>query len=442
MIVPSSRLLFYVAGFGLPAATLAGTVPTLLWPCLGMMALLILVVVADAFRAGGSCQDSEVTFPDKIRATLHSDSLIPIILGKTATREVSLRVGLRLDPGLGSSFEIVEATLPKDVLSLQMCWPIHPRKRGDFYIDQIFIGGTSPFGFWSYHRSLPVLCQIFVYPNLQADRKQLAALFLNRGSIGLHSHRQMGQGREVEKLREYVPGDGFDTIHWKATARRGQPITKVYQVERTQEIYVIIDTSRLSARIAPQSAEAILERFLNAALLLGLAAQKQGDHFGVIAFSDRITRFLPASHGSAHATSCREALYNLDSSMVSPDFDELTTFIRTRLRRRALLVFLTNLDDPLLGEHFLRSANLIKRKHLIFAPILEQPGVMPFFQNSSIESMPSLYSALGNHLVWEKERELQNALRVAGVQTSTVHSDRLCTQMVSHYLNIKRRQLL
>src|SRR5258708_1628120 len=71
---------------------------------------------------------------------------------------------------------------------------------------------------------------------------------LRRGSEGMRALRQIGRGREFEKLREYVPGDGFDEIHWKATARHGHPITKVFQVERTQEVYVVIDSSRLAGR--------------------------------------------------------------------------------------------------------------------------------------------------------------------------------------------------
>ena len=90
--------------------------------------------------------------------------------------------------------------------------------------------------------------EIRVYPNLLTERKNLAALFLNRGTFGIHAQRQVGKGRDFEKLREYVPGDGYDEIHWKATARRGRPITKVFQIEKTQEIYVIVDASRLSAR--------------------------------------------------------------------------------------------------------------------------------------------------------------------------------------------------
>src|SRR6185312_13308872 len=196
--------------------------------------------------------------------------------------------------------------------------------------------------------TLPAQSEIRVYPNLLGERKNLAALFLNRGAFGLHAQRQVGKGRDFEKLREYVPGDGYDEIHWKATARRGKPITKVFQIEKTQEVYVIVDASRLSARKPDENAEtnSVLERFVTAALVLGLAAEQQGDLFGLLTFTDKVETFVRAKNGDAHYNTCRDALYTLEPKIVTPDFDELCTFLRLRLRRRALLVFLTALDDP------------------------------------------------------------------------------------------------
>ena len=121
--------------------------------------------------------------------------------------------------------------------------------------------------------------------------------------------RQIGRGREFEKLREYVPGDGSDEIHWKATARRGRPITKVFQVERTQEIYVVIDASRLSAR--PAGDETALERSIAAALIVGAAAERRGDLFGLAAFSHQVEAFTRARNGKSHYAACRDAIYQI-----------------------------------------------------------------------------------------------------------------------------------
>src|SRR5262249_39840689 len=127
-------------------------------------------------------------------------------------------------------------------------WPCTPRRRGNYRLERTHLEGASPLGFWAVRAAVPVACELRVYPNLLTERRNLASLFLNRGAFGLHAQRQVGKGREFEKLREYIPGDSYDEVHWKATAKRGRPVTKIFQIERTQEVYVIVDASRLSAR--------------------------------------------------------------------------------------------------------------------------------------------------------------------------------------------------
>src|SRR5262249_40362933 len=156
-----------------------------------------------------------------------------------------------------------------------------PHRRGRYMFDSVQLEAPSPLGLWSVRVSQPVAMEIRVYPNLRRHRDLKA---LRRGLGGVRTLRQIGRGREFEKLREYLPGYVFDEIHGKATARRVHPITKVFQVERTQEIYVVIDASRLSAR--PAGEETALERAIVAGLIVGAAAERRGDLFGIAAFSN------------------------------------------------------------------------------------------------------------------------------------------------------------
>jgi uncharacterized protein (DUF58 family) len=268
----------------------------------------------------------------------------------------------------------------------------------------------------------------------------------------------VGRGRDFEKLREYIPGDSFDEIHWKATAKRGRPVTKIFQIERTQEVYVVIDASRLTARnagaravAAPRSvsagstapeAETVLERFITAALVLGLAAEQQGDLFGLLTFSNQVQKFIRARNGRAHYNACRDALYTLQPQVVTPDYDEVCTFIRLRVRRRALIIFLTPLDDPVLAEAFVRNIDLIRRQHLVLVNMIQPPGLAPVFTNPNVTSLDELYQHLGGHLLWDNLRQLDKNLQRRGVHFSLLQNERLSAEIVSQYLNIKQRQLL
>ena len=218
--------------------------------------------------------------------------------------------------------------------------------------------------------------EILVYPRVVSVRERL----LEGVAVNLSRFSSMPDTeREIQSLRQYQEGDDLRRINWKATARRGQPITKVYQIERTQQIYVIIDGSRLSLRDSdPHGSRSanleesevddyttIMERYAAAALVMGLAADRQADEFGLLTFDDRIRKFVRAKSGKAHYDVCRDALHTLQPKSVTPDFAELFTFIATKIRRRALLIFLTNLDDPVLAESFTFNIDLISRKHII-----------------------------------------------------------------------------
>src|SRR5437016_2710430 len=224
-------------------------------------------------------------------------------VGNAQQKRRIIRLGLPLPREFDSQQEEAVVDLPGDVEWSRFNWACLPRKRGNYSLDAVYLEAGSPFGFWAVRKQAAVRSQIRVYPNLFAERRDLAALFLHRGLFGLHAQRQVGKGREFEKLREYIPGDGYDEIHWKATAKRGRPVTKIFQIERTQEVYVVIDASRLSARPSQVAGEKLqvadlpdrrpspdlqpatdnpqptsaLERFITASLVLGLASEQQGD---------------------------------------------------------------------------------------------------------------------------------------------------------------------
>ena len=190
------------------------------------------------------------------------------------------------------------------------------------------------------------------------------------------------------------------------------------------------------------SSEVVLERFVTAALVLGLAAEQQGDLFGLVAFSDKIGTFVRAKNGQNHYGLCRDALYAIQPKTVSPDFEELATFIRLRLRRRALLIFLTSLEDPVLAESFVRNVGLLSGQHLMLVNMPKPPDAEPLFSRTDIQTHDDLYGELGAHLRWSNLRELEKVLQRRGIRFSLVDNDRFSVDLVSQYLRVKQRQLL
>jgi uncharacterized protein (DUF58 family) len=460
MIVPRTRLLVWFAIVVVPFATLAGVVLATTAVSVVAIALFALAAIIDACLTTGILRGVALELAPLVRATQERPFSINVRLSNPSQHARTLRLALAFPPELVASAEEITVDLPAESEWSAFDWNCSAAARGKFQITSGRIEAASPLGFWSRWKTIPVASEVRVYPNLARERKNLAALFLNRGAFGIHAQRQIGRGRDFEKLREYIPGDSFEDVHWKATAKRGRPVTKIFQIERTQEVYVIIDASRLSGRkveneefsvesqnlalrstLNPQLSTT-LERFITAALVLGLAAEQQGDHFGLLTFSDKIETFIRARNGKAHYHACRDALYTLQAREVTPDFDELSTFIRLRLRRRALLLFLTSLDDPVAAESFVRNMDLLCRQHLVLVNMLQPPGVRPIFSNAQVTTANELYGELAGHLRWHGLRELEKVLQRRGVRLSLLQSERLAVDLVSQYVNVKQRQVL
>jgi uncharacterized protein (DUF58 family) len=455
MMSPTNRLLWLTALGVVPLSLVMAFSPNLAGVVMIIYAILLLVVMVDAIRAGDRLQKLVVQTPPLIRLSKDRPGTVDVRLRHEGSGTRTIRIALALPASISTPKEEVEVTLAGGDTWTRLPWPCTPACRGRFPILHAYWECASPHGFWLARGRVPMELELRVYPNLLQERNQLASLFLNRGVFGQHQLRQVGKGREFEKLREYTSGDSFEDIHWKATARRARPITKVYQIEKTQEIYVIMDASRLSARPvsktrqpeaagagAPPMAESAIERYITAALVLGLAAERQGDLFGLLTFTDKIEAFVRAKNGRSHYQTCRDALYTLQAREVTPDFDEVASFIRLRLRRRAMLVFLTSLEDPVLAESFLRNMDMLCRQHLMVVNMLQPPEARPMFTNPDASSVDDVYRHLGGHLQWNRLREMEKALGHRGVQFTLLENERLCAELVAQYLHVKQRQLI
>ncbi|MGA1997302.1 MAG: DUF58 domain-containing protein [Bryobacteraceae bacterium] len=429
---PTSRLLRLAAVLAVPLAGAGGLVSALAAPCFALLAVAALVAVWDAYRGRRRLEAVRIACPETVRLTKDAASALPIEIENGLPAALVLKLAPALPPGVSSekTMDEVEAPPGRSLYS----WRLTGRERGDLELQRVYLATASPLGWWEARAELAVACRFRIYPNLR-DRST-AALFLRTPQIGLRMHRQVGKGREFENLRQYLSGDAFEDIHWKATARRSFPVVKLYRVEHAQEVYAVIDASRLSAR------EGILESYVDAALHLALVAEKQGDRFGLVTFSDRTHRFVRARNGLDHFRLCRETIYNLRAERVSPDFREVFTSLQLHLRQRSLVVFLTSLDDALLAESFERDIGLVARRHLVLVNVRQTAALTPLFQEEPPTDLDALYGGLAGQMQCNRMRALAAALGNRGVRLSVVSAERIKQQVAEGYLDVKRRQAL
>jgi uncharacterized protein (DUF58 family) len=438
MITPRTLLLVIFGLLVVPAAALA-TAPSTARAAWLFIGSFVLVAALDAVLGHRNLAGITLSMPEIVRFVRRRKGIIPVTIRNDNAGVSRVRAGIVLDDTLGCDAGDLLLALPARGESATTLLDANPQARGTFVIDSGAIEAPSPLGLWNARKRVALHSEIRVYPDLGADNSVVAPLLMRR-KPGLHLQRQAGRGREFEKLREYVPGDAMNEIHWKATARRGHPITRQYRVERTQEIYAVLDCSRLTGRDA-EAGETVLERYITAALVLSLACRQQGDLFGLITFSDTVHSFVRAGGTHAHFDACRDALLNLTPRIVTPDFAEIATTLDARLRRRAMLVFLTELDDPVLSEDFLKVTGSLSRRHLLTVASVREKNEEALFELPAA-SLPQVYERLGGHLAWRRLNELAAALRSRGIRMFTAHPAKLSLELTRFYLNTKQRQAI
>jgi uncharacterized protein (DUF58 family) len=431
-VVPSERALWVAVLLVLPAAAAAGFFSGAAAPCAIAIAAIVLVCAFDAVRGQERLAMVALSAPEVLKLTKDVAAVLPVVVENATPRPVTLRLGIAMPAGIVSD-ELTRSLVAAPGASAAD-WPVTGTARGDHPLARIQVEARSPLGLWLVRARRAVDCEIRVYPNLR-DRAT-AALFSKTANIGLRVRRQVGKGREFDNLRQYMPGDSFEDIHWKATARRGFPTVKLYQVEHAQEVYAVIDSSRLSMR------PGILESYVEAALHLALVAERAGDRFGLVTFSNRTQSFVRARHGLGHFRLCRETIYNLKAERVSPDFRDVFSSLQLNLRRRTLLIFFTSLDDALLAETFEREVPMLARRHLVLVNVTQSPGVKPLFEDQPPADLDALYAGLAGQILWNRMRKLRLALQNRGIRLTVVDPARIKTQVTSQYLEVKRRQIL
>jgi uncharacterized protein (DUF58 family) len=432
MSIPSVRLLWLLAAGVFPFSVLCALLG---WPWFFIvLAVLCIAIVAllDLLLSQQLLAEVKVSATSPQRCFVHREHSLALALFNR--QALTLHVGLAWPDTWEAEREIQSLTLPAQQL-MSVVFAATPKQRGIFPLSTLHLETGSRLGCWQMRHATALDCELRVYPTLPAA--ELAALL--RGDNGARVQRQLGQGREFEKLREYQAGDSMQQIHWKATARRSQPITRVYQIERTQEIYLCLDASRLSSRQSGR--DSILDHYLNASLALGRLAEKNGDLFGLVAFSDRVHHFLRAQKGKAHFAACREALFALQPDHAPADFDELFSALHLSLRRRSLIIVLTSLEDPVLAEAFARASQLVSRRHLVVAAMLQPPGLQPLF-SEPVTANHEVYERLSGSIAWRQLRLLALSLRRQGVRFRLMEQGRVLPELAAVYDEVRQQQLL
>ncbi len=312
--------------------------------------------------------------------------------------------------------------------------------RGRFPLGDVALGIKTPLGLLRRIVRVRPGDSVVVVPSLSNVRKfRLLSLQHRLGDVGVRALKQRGEGGAFAGLRDYVPGDDPRLVDWKSTARHGHLITREETVERSQTVISIIDCGRAMTQLAGRFAR--FEHVLSAALVLGDVAASGGDRVGLLAFDDSIRAFVPPQRDSVAVKKMRAAMSALDATSTEPDYASAFRLLATRQRRRALLVFFTDVIDARAARTLVSYATRAAQRHVLVLVAIQNEALLAAARPGDGGALALFRSAAAEELVREREEALTR-MRRAGVSVLDVPPSRMAAAVINRYLEIKSRGAL
>jgi uncharacterized protein (DUF58 family) len=278
-----------------------------------------------------------------------------------------------------------------------------------------------------------------VYPNFRgADQYQLLAQIDQREEVVRKPRPFKAAGTDFESLRPYIRGEDPRNIDWKATARRGAPISRNKQVEKGQQLAVLLDAGRLMAETAGNYSK--LEHALNAAVMLSYVVQKRGDALSVASFSNKIESFLPTVRGPSLLPRVLESLYAVQVRSVESDYWQAIAQVMTLLTRRSLVILLTDVLDASASAGLINNLSRAAEKHLVLCVILSEPAIVEMARAIPTTAEDTYRKAAACDQL-RRRRLAVESMRSRGILVLETDPAHLSVHLVKRYLEIRQANL-
>ena len=322
----------------------------------------------------------------------------------------------------------------------ELRYHIRPTERGEYNFGNLVLLIDGPLQLIRRRLLVPAETSAPVYPSIiQMKNMELRAFQRVTTDRGIKKMRRIGHSYEFEQIKNYVRGDDYRSINWKATGRHNRLMINQYQDERSQQVYSIIDKSRNMKM--PFNGLSLMDYAINSSLVISNIILKKQDKAGLITFSDRIGTTLRADRKPGQLHRILNSLYNESQRPLEANYELLYHIARKLIHGRSLVMLYTNFESMGALERVLPILRRMNRLHLL---------VVIFFVNTEIEdfstqpvrSMEGIYTQTIARKFLAEKRQMQQLLRQHGIQTILTAPEELSVHTVNKYLELKARGLI
>lgn len=419
-------LLAYLYPVLLPAAKISVL-------ALGVL-LLLDIISLFRFPAGLSGQrrlPEKLSNGDFNEVHLLFDNHYPFPIGIKVIDEVPVQFQLRDLSFLGR----VEARSPHS-----LGYQLRPVTRGEYHFGALNAYVSTPLGLVSRRYRFDADHVVPTYPSyIQMRKYQLLAISNRLTEAGVKRIRRLGHTTEFEQIKEYVRGDDYRTINWKATARSSKLMVNQFTDERAQNVYCLIDKSRVMKM--PFEGMSLLDYAINASLVLSNIAIYKQDKGGLITFAEQVDALLPASNKTTQMNLILEVLYNQQTQFLEADYGRLYAMVKRKIAQRSLLILFTNFESVQALQRQLPYLQRLSRQHLLMVIFFENTELRQLLE-SRPQRMEDIYiKAIGEQFAFEKQQMVRELERHGIIAVLTPPSQ-LTVNALNQYLEIKSRGMV
>ena len=317
---------------------------------------------------------------------------------------------------------------------------VKPHHRGASEMPAVHLRFPTRLGLWMRQQVRTLKTAVRIYPDIRAVyRYELMARQNRLSEIGVRMVRMPGQGREFERLREFRYGDEIRQIDWKATARQRQLISREFNVERNQNIVIMVDCGRFMR--TETAGISYLDRALNSAIMLSYIALGQGDNVSLLAFSNKIERFIRPVRGKPGIQGILRSTYDIQASHNVSDYSMALEYLTTVQRKRALIVLITFVTDELQLRVIGESLKLRSLPYLPLCVLLQDVGLRVMADRIPDSDLDAYHTAAAAQVLTGQFHEAAS-LREAGIMLIDTPPELLTERLINEYLSIKARNLM
>jgi len=434
---PTRRAVFFVAS-AIPVALLVSVIDPASWPLAA--AYLAATFVSAAIDAFLSLPPRDLGLETRLPPLLYIGSQDPLEVTLTARRggrpvavELACDTGplLRRPPRLRGA---VSADAPAE-----LALPLVPLRRGLARVERLWLRWQGPLGLIWRQRIIELDAEIPVLPNVRAVRAAALQFFSRHAPAGQKTQAQQGDGSDFDALREWVPGLDGRSVDWKHSARHLKLVCKEFKAERNHNIILAFDTGHLMSE--PLDGVPRIDRAINAGLLLAYASLREGDRVGLFGFDSAVRLYTEPAGGLQNFSRLQRATAALDYRLEETNYTLALSHLLGRLRRRSLVVLMTDFVDTVTAEMMLENVARLTRRHLVMFVSFQDPALKRIVEArpASIDAMAR--ATVAHDFVQERSVVMERLTRL-GVHCLDTSHEAVDSAMINRYLLIKSRELI